>query len=339
MGQMDESERVKERLFLLKRIFPTPYAGYEDSLVLFKIGKELNDSYCRQFNDRGYTPDYKSFDSNTVIQQVSEKLSDDLLLRYAKVYRNKLSESHYFLGRYYTYDPRTKELILGSKWSELRKELEKFYGKHGKTLGAVLKACYEISIEEDKKWKNWFFIQNRLKELGAGKGWRSALTDLERVRIIKKHKGDIEIPEELAPFVKGVLKEWEERPWPKPERIIKIDKHKVLQDFVAAYPERVFGEKVVLVASKFRINQDEIDQIFEDLRKNRIIVDIKPAWEEKAIGQLLRYKTEYSEKENWPKEKIRLAIVCGEKIAEKFLTSIKESGIELYSIEISISKI
>jgi hypothetical protein len=50
-----------ERKQLIKRIFPTPYAGYEHILTLFEICRELGDPYCLSFNENGYTTDYKPF--------------------------------------------------------------------------------------------------------------------------------------------------------------------------------------------------------------------------------------------------------------------------------------
>jgi len=60
-------------------------------------------------------------------------------------------------------------------------------------------------VEHDKKWHNYWFIHTLVKKYGLGKGWLRILSELERIRVVRWHKGDISIPEELIPLVENVL--------------------------------------------------------------------------------------------------------------------------------------
>jgi len=204
-----EVSKIRERKLLLERVFPTPYAGYEDSLVLFKIGREKGDPYCLRFDERGYTPDYKRFDSKQVIERVASIMSDSDLATYAKKYREKLSEFHEFKGKYYTYDPKTKELTFESRWDELKEAFKLFYNRHGRGIWAVLKACWEANVKYGKKWDNYHLVMYLAKDYGLRKGWFRVLTDLsDRIGLINRHKGDLYIPEELLPLVENILEEF-----------------------------------------------------------------------------------------------------------------------------------
>jgi len=110
---MKEVDRFREKTLLFKRIFPTPYAGYEDTLVLFKILRKLGDPYCLEFDERGYTPTYEKIEPDEVIRRAASQISDEDLLKYAQEFNEKLPEYVEFFGRYYTYIP--KELKLESK--------------------------------------------------------------------------------------------------------------------------------------------------------------------------------------------------------------------------------
>ena len=121
---------------LIKRLFPTPLAGYEHTLVLFKICRELGDQYCLSFDEKGYTADYKPFDSEEVIEKAVRLLTDDRLPSYVERYKDKLARSD-FRGKYYTYDHKTKRLKLESEWEKIESELKglfKEYGKGGKAV-------------------------------------------------------------------------------------------------------------------------------------------------------------------------------------------------------------
>lgn len=201
-------DKLSEKKLLLKRIFPTPYAGYEDTLALFKIGRKLGDQYCLRFDERGYTPTYERFDSEQVVERVAELISDQDLLRYAKEFKEKLSEYSDFKGKYYSYFPKSKELKLESEWHSLKAEGDKMFHKHGNAFIAVLGACWEANVKLDKKWDNWWIIFSIAKEHGLEKGWLTILADLERIRLIERHKGDIRIPEERIPLIEAILKKY-----------------------------------------------------------------------------------------------------------------------------------
>lgn len=56
-----------------------------------------------------------------------------------------------------------------------------------------------------KKWHNYWFIHALAEKHGLGKGWFKALSELEKIRVVRWHKGDISIPEELIPLVENIL--------------------------------------------------------------------------------------------------------------------------------------
>jgi hypothetical protein len=203
---MIEVDKLEEKILLLKKIFPTPYAGFEDTLVLFKIMRKLGDPYCLGFDERGYTPTYEKFEPDEVIKRAASQISDEDLLKYAKEFKEKLSEYAEFLGKYYTYIPQTKELTLESKWHELETEAEKLFAKHGGSFVAVLEACWEANVKLGKRWDNWWIIYSIAKERGLDKGWLVILADLERAKLIERHKGDVWIPEERIPLIENILK-------------------------------------------------------------------------------------------------------------------------------------
>jgi hypothetical protein len=192
----------------------------------------------------------------------------------------------------------------------------------------------------NKKWDNYLYIQNIAKDLGCGKGWRNALTDLEMIGVISRHKGDISIPEELLSFVERILEKWKKRSLPVTEKPIKISKHKVLENLVACFPSEVFHEPMRLFKNPFKLNSgDEIDLVLIDTSGKHVLIEVKPEYEEKAVSQLLRYKYEYSSQVDIDKKDIRLSIVCSKEIEEKFLKALKESGIEVYYLKITGEKI
>ena len=193
-----------ERKLLIKRLFLTPLAGYEHTLVLFQICRELGDQYCLSFDEKGYTADYKPFDSEEVIEKAVRLLTDDRLPSYVERYKDKLARSD-FRGKYYTYDHKTKRLKLESEWEKIESELKGLFKEYAKGGKAVLRAIWEANVEHDKKWHNYWFIHTLAKRYGLGKGWLRILSELERIRVVRWHKGDIAIPEELIPLVENVL--------------------------------------------------------------------------------------------------------------------------------------
>lgn len=200
-----EVTREHERKLLIKRLFPTPLAGYEHTLVLFQICRELGDQYCLSFDEKGYTADYKSFDSEEVIEKAVKLLTDDRLPNYVERHKKVTSEYHDFTGKYYTYDHKTKSLKLESEWEKIESELQGLFKEYGKGRKAVLRAIWEANVEHDKKWHNYWFIHTLAEKHGLGKGWFKVLSELERIKVVRWHKGDISIPEELIPLVENVF--------------------------------------------------------------------------------------------------------------------------------------
>ena len=214
----DEIDKEQERKLLVKRIFPTPYAGYKDSLALFEICRDLEDPYSLGFNEDGHTPDYKGFDSETVVERASKLLINARLNHYVDKYRDKLNEWNSFKGKYYTYNPKTKTLKLESEWAKLETGLDELYSEYGVGLKAVLRAVWEVNVKLSKKWDNYWMIHMLAKKYGLDKGWFRNLSRLElvgakqlsaeMVGVVDWHKGSISIPEELIPLVEKVLRKW-----------------------------------------------------------------------------------------------------------------------------------
>jgi len=185
--------RINERKILLDEL------KYSD--IPLKLGKEIKDSYCLQFNDSGYDQQYNRLDLGTAITRIAEKVADDELISF---FSRSSAKGYTFLGNFYTM--RDGTLTLGTEWSSIKERLEKLAAKHGDNLAAVLRACYTVCIEKDKQWKNYLHIEATAKELGAA-SFRTILTDLELAEVLVRHKGDIKMPLELAPLVRDFLED------------------------------------------------------------------------------------------------------------------------------------
>lgn len=192
-----EVEKEEEGRILFKRIFPPE--------ILLEVRKEVGDSYCAQFDERGYDKDYKRFNEEEVITLLSKALSDQQILEFSLKYRDDLSSYWDFRGNYYTYDPKKKELKLESSWPELRREIQRLIQKHGENARAFLKACCYVCVEVGKRWKNYYHIQSKAREFGMKKGWFTMLADFELAGVISRHKGNIDIPEERVPLFRDFI--------------------------------------------------------------------------------------------------------------------------------------
>ena len=192
-----QSEKECERRLLLRRILPTE--------KLLEIGKQIGDSYCLQFDERGYDKNYRSFSEEEVISRLSKVLSDEQILDFSIKYKDSLNPYRDFRGNFYTYDSKKREVKLESSWPKLQKEIERLIQKHGENARAFLKACYHICVELNRKWDNYYHIQSKAREFGMVKGWLTMLADFELAGVITRHKGDIDVPEEVAPFLRNYL--------------------------------------------------------------------------------------------------------------------------------------
>ncbi len=169
--------------------------------LLLKLGKEIGEPYCIQFNDSGYDQQYNRLDLNTAITRITEKITDDELVSF---FSKNPARGYTFLGDFYTM--RDGTLSQSTEWPTINERLAKLAAKHGDNLAAVLQACYTVCIEKEKQWKNYLHIEATAKELGAA-NFRTILTDLELAEVLVRHKGDIKMPLELAPLVKTFLEE------------------------------------------------------------------------------------------------------------------------------------
>jgi hypothetical protein len=202
----EQREKETERALLLRRIF--------DGLAVLAIGKELNDAYCRQFNESGYNSNYRYYDGKIAADSVSKALVDDgQLLAFGNKYKDKLSSYRDFFGKFYTYCAEKKELKPESSWPSLEQKLNNLFAKHSVETYAVLKAYIELRQDYDT-WSacDYDRLAYRAREL-AGKGWKRALIALEIAGIVEKRgsgrrPGERSIPLELIPLVERVLSGW-----------------------------------------------------------------------------------------------------------------------------------
>jgi len=213
-----EVVKEHERKLLLKRIFPAPLAGYEHTLVLFRICRELGDQYCLSFNETGYTADYKPFNSEEVIDRAVKLLTDEHLLHFVERHKDVISEYHDFRGKFYTYDHKTKNLRLESEWEKIEARLNEFFKEFDESGKAVLRAIWEVNVNLNKKYSNYYIVYELAKKYGLTKGYRSILDSLrifprmlEPIQYNKSNRGvDIQIPEELIPLIEDVIENFTE---------------------------------------------------------------------------------------------------------------------------------
>ncbi|MBN1191076.1 MAG: hypothetical protein JXA46_15070 [Dehalococcoidales bacterium] len=167
--------------------------------LLLKLGKEMGEPYCTQFNDSGYDQQYDRLDLSTAIARISEKVTDDELVSF---FSRNPAKGYTFLGNFYTMQEGT--LTLGTEWPAIKDRLVKLAAKYGDNLAAVLQDCYTVCIGKDKQWKNYLHIEATAKESGAT-SFRTILTDLELVEVLVRYKGDIKMPLEIAFLVQDFL--------------------------------------------------------------------------------------------------------------------------------------
>lgn len=135
-----------EKRMLIERIFPVPYAGSSElSLLLLRVCKELGSSYSLQFDERGYTKEYASFDKDKILDETSRLITDEALYEQARINRDALSNYHTFKGKYYTYEPKKMELTLGRSWERIRKDILALIRETAECVKCVLEAVVEVS--------------------------------------------------------------------------------------------------------------------------------------------------------------------------------------------------
>jgi hypothetical protein len=197
---------VEEKELLLRRVFPMPFAGWKETLLLFKVCRERGDSYALSFDELGYTKNYERFNSEEIVKRAAQMLSDDDLLRIAQQNKDQLSSFEEFIGRYYTYFGASKELRLGSIWKEVAEQAESLATKYeGNSFWAVLKAVWKSNFVEERRRDNWWMVYSIAKEEGLTSGWLTIIEDLSRCHLIERYKGDLSIPPERRQLVEELL--------------------------------------------------------------------------------------------------------------------------------------
>ncbi|MDD4984945.1 MAG: hypothetical protein PHQ43_04010 [Dehalococcoidales bacterium] len=169
--------------------------------VLLKLGKEVGEPYCLQFNDSGYDQQYNRLDLSIAIAKIADRVTDGELVAF---FSKSPARGYTFLGNFYTM--RDGTLTLVTEWPAIKDKLMKLASKYGDNLAAVLQACYIVCIEKGQPRKNYLHIEATAKELGAA-NFRAIIIDLELAEVLVRHKGDIKMPRELAPLVREFIKD------------------------------------------------------------------------------------------------------------------------------------
>jgi Holliday junction DNA helicase RuvB len=194
--------RIAERQLLLEEL--------KYSNIMLKLGKEIREPYCLQFNDDGYDQQYNRFDNSTAIPKIAEKVTDEELVSF---FSRNPAKGYSFKGKFYTL--RDGSLVLGTEWPSIEENLLGLVGKHQHgSVAAVLGACYRVCVKMGKQWNNYLHIQTVAKDLGAA-NFRDVLTGLELAEIVIRNKGDIRIPLERIPLVEAFLNEIQEEERPE----------------------------------------------------------------------------------------------------------------------------
>gem|GEM_PF-534772 len=189
-----EKEVKVERELLLQEL---KYAG-----VVLRMGKEIGDSYCLQFNDDGYDQQYSRFDNSTAIPRIAERVTDEQLVSF---FSKNPVPGYTFKGRFYSL--RDGALALETEWPSIRDGLLSLGGKHPPgSVAALLRACYKVCVEMGRESNNYLHIQTVARDLGAT-SFGQVLTGLELAEVVIRNKGDIRIPPERIPLVEAVLNE------------------------------------------------------------------------------------------------------------------------------------
>ena len=192
-----DNDRIAERKLLLEEL--------RYSNVVLRLGKEIGEPYCLQFNDDGYGQQYSRFENTVAIPKVAEKATDDQLVSFFS--RNPV-KGYTFKGKFYTL--MDGALVLETDWPSIRESLLILAQKHQPgSAAAVLEACYKVCVKMGKQWNNYLYVQAVAKDLGAA-NFRDVLTGLELAEVVIKHKGDIMIPPERIPLVEVALIEFQD---------------------------------------------------------------------------------------------------------------------------------
>jgi len=195
-------DREREVRLLLERLFG------KYNLTLIKIGHLIGDEYALRFNEEGYDEGYKRYDPDTLLDRLSEKLSDELLLKLVnEQFRDSVYSWARFCGSRFKYDPSEGVLRIESCWPEMRDRVARYIMAHEGDAYALLGAVYQICVKEKRKWDNWWPLHYEAKRRGV-RNWLIALTGLERTGLIERHRGDIWVPEELVPLLEEIVKQY-----------------------------------------------------------------------------------------------------------------------------------
>ena len=209
----DNHRRVERKLLLQELRY---------SNLILKLGKEIGEPYCLQFNDDGYDQQYARFDNATAISRIAEKVTDDQLVSF---FSNNPARGYAFKGEFYTL--RDGVLALETEWPAIKDNLLRLAQRHPSgSVTAVLRACYQVCVQMGRQWNNYLHIQAVAKDLGAA-NFMDVLTGLELAEMVIRNKGDIRIPPERIPLVEAVLNEFRDE---EVTEQVSIDTHLVLPD-------------------------------------------------------------------------------------------------------------
>ena len=194
-------DRRMEVRILLERLFG------KYNLALIRMGHLVKDEYALRFNENGYDENYNRYDPDTLLDRLSEKLSDNLLLRFVnKEFKDSVYSWAKFCGSRFKYDPVERTLKIENCWPEIREKVERYIMAHGNDAYALLGAVHQICVKERRRWDNYWQLHYEAKRRGLT-NWIIALAGLERTGIIERHKGDIWVPEELVQLLEEIVKQ------------------------------------------------------------------------------------------------------------------------------------
>ena len=189
---------------LLEQLFFDPYPGRPlNENPLYQICRDLRSTYCLEFDENGYTNNYTGFDAKKTRGEVNRLITDQQLRDYIEGLANKTYDS--FFGQFYTFDKKTREFSIGSRWDEFERKLSEYLSRGGTGARAVLEAIYEVNFVYDLNYKNYYPVLTLSKKKGLGKGWRTHLSELQLMGLVDTDTRHIAIPKEMRPLIEKVL--------------------------------------------------------------------------------------------------------------------------------------
>ncbi len=100
---------------------------------------------------------------------------------------------------------------------------------------------------------------------------------------------------------------------------------------ITTFPELI-EDGLELIETEYEVENGRIDVVFKNKNDEHLLIEIEIKVGDNAIGQVQRFAT-YSEKNEIPRDKIRLGFVCA-KIPESILKACKDANIEVYTLNL-----